>query len=180
MTHFSQAHQELRDTDTTIENLGFQSANAIVEQIVKRLREYEENEPVILPPPPPPIPQETPEEITIQQKQQANAVITPMDQTALVHSMIQNMQMMHKHMHHNYTTGHNGRGRGCRRGRSIYGRGRGRGHNQSGGGSYCHTHGNCKNLVENFRTLGENNKPAATFNSMLGGSATHCFWITPT
>ena len=60
MTHFCQAHQELRDTDTTIDKLGFQSANAIVEQIVERLREAEENEPVILPPPHPPIPQEIP------------------------------------------------------------------------------------------------------------------------
>ena len=59
--------QELRDTDTTIYELGFQSANAIVEQIVEHLRESEENEPVILPPPSPPIPQEIP----IQPQQQA-------------------------------------------------------------------------------------------------------------
>ena len=61
MTHFCQAHQELRDTDTTIDELGFQSANAIVEQIFERLGEAEENEPVILPSPPPPIPQEVPQ-----------------------------------------------------------------------------------------------------------------------
>ena len=34
MDHFRQAHQELRDTDTSMSELGFQSANAIVEQIV--------------------------------------------------------------------------------------------------------------------------------------------------
>ena len=56
MTHFCQDHQELRDTDTTIDELGFQSDNAIVEQIFKRLREVEENKPVISPPLPPPVP----------------------------------------------------------------------------------------------------------------------------
>ena len=60
MTHFCQKHQELRDTDTAIDKLGFQSANAIVEQIVERLREAEDNEPVILPPPPAPLPQDIP------------------------------------------------------------------------------------------------------------------------
>ena len=57
ITHFRQAHQELRDTDATIDELGFQSANSIVEQIVERLREAEENDPVISPPPPTPFPQ---------------------------------------------------------------------------------------------------------------------------
>ena len=41
MKHFLQAHQKLQDTDTTIDKLGFQNDNAIVEQIVERLREYE-------------------------------------------------------------------------------------------------------------------------------------------
>ena len=66
MTHFRQDHQELRDTDTTIDGLGFQSANAIVNQIVKRLREAKENDPVISPPLPPPVPQEIPQDIPIQ------------------------------------------------------------------------------------------------------------------
>ena len=104
MTHFCLSRQEPRDTDTKINKLGFQSANTIVEQIVKCLREAEENEPVILPPPHPPNSQEIP----IQPKQQANAVIPPVDQTALVQSMVQNMQMMYNHMHENYTTGHHG------------------------------------------------------------------------
>ena len=80
MTHFCQAHQELQNIDTTINELGFQSANVIVDQIVERLREAEENEPVILPPPPPPNPQAIP----IQPQKQANAVICPVDQRALV------------------------------------------------------------------------------------------------
>ena len=174
-----QAYQEQRDIDTTINELGFQSANAIVEQIVECLRESEENEPVISQPLPPPIPQEITQEIPIQLKQQANAVIPPMDQMALVQSTMHNMQMMHNHMHQNYTTGHRGRGHGRGRGRGRDGRGRGRGSTHSGGGSYCHTHGNCNHFGDNCRTPGENHNPAATFNNMLGGSATHCFWITP-
>ena len=50
MDHFRQAHQELRDTDTSMSELGFQSANAIVEQIVGRLREEENTQ--SYPPPP--------------------------------------------------------------------------------------------------------------------------------
>ena len=102
-----------------------------------------------------------------------------MDQTALVQSMMHNMQMMHIHMHQNYTTGHQGRAHGRGRGRGRDGHRRGRGRTQSGGGSYCHTHGNCSHLGVNYRTPGENHNPAATFNNMLGGSATHFFWITP-
>ena len=47
MTHFRKAHQELRDTNKTIDELGFQSANAICMQIFECLREAEENKPVI-------------------------------------------------------------------------------------------------------------------------------------
>ena len=43
MTHFRQVHQKLRDTDTKIDELGYQSADAIVEQIVNQLRAVEEN-----------------------------------------------------------------------------------------------------------------------------------------
>ena len=106
-------------------------------------------------------------------------MIPTVDQTALVQSMMQNMHMMHNHMHQNYTTGHHGRGRGRGRGFGRDGRGRGQGRTQSGGGSYCQTHGNFNNLGANCRTPVENQNPAATFNNILGGSATHCFWITP-
>ena len=121
-------------------------------QLLSRLSnasEVEENEPVISPPPPPPAPQEIPQDIPIQPQQQANAVIPPVDQTALVQSMMQNMQMMHNHMHQNYTTGHQGRGRG--RGRDIGrdGRGRGRGRTHSGGCSYHVCDNNCRPHCEN-------------------------------
>ena len=38
MTHFCQAHQEVQDTNTIIDELGFQSANIFVEHIVEHLR----------------------------------------------------------------------------------------------------------------------------------------------
>ena len=134
---------------------------------------------MILPPPPPPVPQEIPQKITIQPQQQANAMIPPMDQTALVQSMMQNMQMIHNHMHQNYTTVHQGQGSGRGRVCGRDGCGRGIGCTHSGGGSYCHTHGNCNHLGVNCRTPGENHNPDATFNNLMGGSATHCFWIIP-
>ena len=102
-----------------------------------------------------------------------------MYQTELVQSMIQNMQMMNNHMHHNYTTVHQGRGRGRGRGCGRDGCGCGRGRTHSGGGSYCYTHDNCNHLGVNFRTPVENHNPVATFNNIMGRSATHCFWITP-
>ena len=39
MDHFRQAHQELRNTDTLVEELGYQNMNAIVKKIVERLGE---------------------------------------------------------------------------------------------------------------------------------------------
>ena len=36
---FVEAHQELRDTDASVNKLGFHSVNAIVEQIIQQLRE---------------------------------------------------------------------------------------------------------------------------------------------
>ena len=125
--------------------MGFQSTNETIEQIVERLRKAEENELVILPPPPPP----NPEEIPIQPQQQDNTVIPPVNQTALFQTMMQNIQILHDHMHQNYITGQHGRGRGRVRGSGRDGHGRGRGRTKSGGGSYCHTHGNCNNLGAN-------------------------------
>ena len=51
MAHFRQAHQELRDTDTSMEELGFQTANAIVAHIVDRLRVEEDDTAMLIPPP---------------------------------------------------------------------------------------------------------------------------------
>ena len=91
MTHFRQAHQELRDTDTTIDELGYQSANVIVEQIVYRLRAVEKDEdpgslPHVPPTPPPP-----PLEAIFHPQSQANAIISHSEHAALVQIMMQNM-----------------------------------------------------------------------------------------
>ena len=93
--------------------------------------------------------------------------------------MMQNILMMHYHMHQNYITGHHGQGHGRGRGCGRDGCGRGWGRTQGDGGSYCHTHGNCNHLGENCNTPRENHNPAATFNNILGGSSGRCFWITP-
>ena len=37
--NFRQAHQELRNTDSTINELGFHNVNTIIEYIVDRLKE---------------------------------------------------------------------------------------------------------------------------------------------
>ena len=149
MAHFRQAHQELRDTDTSMEEIGFQTANAIVEQIVDRLRAeevegnmnmlppgYEQNlvgpppgfatppgyeQPPPPPPPPPPPHHPTNVPLLPPTQQQANAILPIVDpNTAVLNAMMANMRMMHDNMHQNFQ----GRGRG--RGR-VYDRGQGRG-----------------------------------------------------
>ena len=137
--HFRQAHQELRDTDTTINQLGFHSANAIVKQIVDCLREeddtrmrvqnefhtvqptptpgYEMSPPPgfdLSPPPAPPTVAHTP----ILDPPQANAVLSTDLNTAVLKDMMRSMQLLHDNMHQTFRQG---RGRGYRRGR---GRGR--------------------------------------------------------
>ena len=130
--HFPTAYQELRDTDATIDELGYHSANAILEQIVDWLQNKQEDDsetsyevstsvhPIVHPMTPiPPV-------MTIP-IQQANAVIDPniviMEQTIIIMStMFETMQHNGNHHGRGY-----GRGRGC--GRAFqYGRRRGRGH----------------------------------------------------
>ena len=201
--HFRQAHQELRDTDTTINELGFQSANAIVEQIVAALQQADAADASGLQAPPgfPPAMYAPPAEpVHVQQLAapaqapspsiapayvpaplQANAVLPPVDpNTTLMHTMMQNMQMMHDNMHQNYFPAGRGRGfgRGRGRGRHQQGRGRGRGRSHTNGGSYCHTHGNCNHIGTECNTPSENHQAAATFANMMGGSTNRCYWIT--
>ena len=190
MTHFRQAHQELRDTDTSVEELGFQSANAIVEQIVDCLRTEEESivpssplqyalppeyaqSPTPLPPPPPPPAAQLPPT-----QQQANAVVPTDPNAAVLQAMMSNMQMMHDTMHQNFR--HNrgrGRGRGAARGR---GRSRGRGGNRQRGeipNCYCHTHGSCAHPSSACETPAEGHQSDATFSNMMGGSTNRCYWL---
>ena len=121
MDHFRQVHQELRNTDTLMEELGYQSANAIIEQIIEQLREEEENmipprqpvyeaPPAVTPPPAIPPPSPAP---------QANAVLPVNLNAAVIQAMMQNMQLMHDNVHQQYY-----QGRGCGRSRNQ-GRGRG-------------------------------------------------------
>ena len=201
--HFRQAHQELRDTDTTINELGFQSANAIVEQIVAALQDESAEAQRFLPhpqaaaaptpyhdppsttpaySPPSGAPEYAPPQAPSTPPFQANAVLPHIDpNTALIQTMMQNMQMMHDNMHQNYFPA--GRGRGFGRGRGGNrnhhgrGRGRGRGRTHTNGGKYCHTHGNCNHIGTECNTPGENHQSAATFANMMGGSTNRCYWI---
>ena len=198
ITHFRQAHQELRDTDASMEELGYQSANAIVEQIVDRLREEDQQHPPPIaapyydippgynpppeyeaPPPPPTLPP-APLPPTAPQ-QQANAVVPADPNTAVLAAMMANMQMMHDSMHQNFNgrSGGRGRGRGGQRGR---GRGRGRGGNRNASqrtNLYCHTHGNCAHSSNECQTPAEGHQNDATFTNMMGGSNNRCFWMNP-
>ena len=64
-----EAHQELRDTDTPINELGYHSTNAMVEQIVQRLREE------IVPPGAPILPPPVDNLIVVQEAQYTNNMI---------------------------------------------------------------------------------------------------------
>ena len=75
MTHFRQAHQELRNTGAIIDQLGFQSENAIVEQIVELLQADNK---VFPPPPSPLLSQAPPVHDPPPQVPQAN-IVTPVD-----------------------------------------------------------------------------------------------------
>ena len=188
--YFRQAHQEIRDTDTSMYKLGYQSANPIDKQIVERLR-YEE-EIIILPPPPvyelPPMyalpGQPPPPPVYAPPAQpppppQANAVVPADPNAAVLQAMIQNMKLMHDNVHQKFYQGQGrGRSRGLGRGRGRGG-GRGRGEQNMGGGSYFHTHGHCAYLEIKCRTLGPNNNNDATFANMREGRKLRCYWINP-
>ena len=196
MAHFRQAHQELRDTDTSMEELGYQSANALVEQIVERLREEDDTIaspthpdyviPPVHTPPLPPIPT-TPPPLPPQPyvqppttQQQANAVVPIDPNAAVMQAMMNNMQMMHDTMHQNFRHGRGrGRGRVPARGR---GRGRGRSGNRNRGertNQYCHSHGNCAHTGRECETPAEGHQIDATFANLMGGSTNRCYWLLP-
>ena len=127
IAHFRQAHQDLHNTDTSMSELGYQSANAFVKQIVKILREEEEK---IIPPPPPvyelpPVyipPKQPPPppmyEPTAQPSPppQANTVIPANPNAAVLQAMMQSMKLIHDNMHQKYYHSR-GRGRGRAQGR---------------------------------------------------------------
>ena len=88
MTHFRQAHQELRDIDTTVNKLGYHSANAIVQ--IERLRQEHDKATA------PPSDNLSPtEEVPALPPAQANVVQPPVDpDLLLMQQMMQNMQTM--------------------------------------------------------------------------------------
>ena len=188
--------------------LGYQSANAIVGQIVKQLREEEES--IIRPTPPgygPPPEYKTPTgyetppsykvppvytlleqppppptyDLPVQPVplSQATAVIPANLNTAELQAMMQSIKLMHGSMHQSYYQG-SGRGRGCAQGRGQgrYG-GRGSVDQHMVGVNYCHTHSNCALLGSACRTPGPTHNNKATFANIMGESKLRCYWINP-
>ena len=170
--HFTEAHQELRATDATVDELGYHSANAIVQQIVEQMQAAEDD----IPPPPPPQPpviQPPP----VEQIPQANAVVT---QTTLMTQMMEQLARMEERAIERDNPPYRGPGRGNRdryrgRGRGRHNRsGQGGGHQARRGGKYCHTHGNCAHTSQECETRAEGHKATATFSNMQGGSTANC------
>ena len=180
---FTIAHQELRDTEASLNEIGFQSANAIVTQIVDELRNKNmlQNQsgdvpPVIPNPPPPPVAASTQESLLM----------------LLMATMQSNMEDMRAQLdtaphnsHHvfrgggcycSYEGGYHGqdRSRGRDRGRER-GRGRNAGRVQSPCvGKYCFTHGNCAHTDAEFNTPNKTHNAGATFANMQGGRTEIC------
>ena len=118
MDRFRTAHEELRYTGATIDELGYHSANAIVEQILDRLREVEPKitkeapaayQPAMVPTPhvvdqaPPPA------------SHQENAVVDP--NVVVMEQMMTNMTTMLNILHNN--GGSHGQGYGREHGREY-------------------------------------------------------------
>ena len=177
--HFTTAHQELRETQASVDEIGFQSANAIVSQIVDELRT--EFSHATQPPAnnePPAIPHQAPQE------QLALATTSPQEATMMTMfaTMQANMEMMRLQIeeNRNYRGGrgagriHRGGGRGGGRNK---GRGGGRTSNRTQGprrGHYCSTHGNCAHEGRDCNTPGPNHQPTASFTNMMGGNTRNC------
>ena len=176
--HFMEAHTELRATDTTVNELGYHSANALVEQIADRLNHLPiEDPPPFLPPveeahappaPPPPsianATQQTPDALLMQQ-------------------MIAQMNRMEERdvaRQAELTVLRNAVGQGRGRNQNDHGgRGRGRGRGRAAPlprrrGSYCWTHGNCANTGSECLTPSDGHIATATFTNMQGGSTLNC------
>ena len=130
---FVEAHQELRDTDASVDELGFHSVNAIVEQIFQQLREEVPSDtPPILPRQESPIvAHDNHQEILLPVQETVNATQVDPAMTTLMTTIMANMEAMRLRIEgHKYNAGrhskYRGRGRGRVRGRGGCG-GRGRG-----------------------------------------------------
>ena len=178
-----------------MDELGYQSANAMVSQmanqVIEELRaEMHERAPAVNHPPPhAPPPTTTPPSTPL-----ALATVLPQDQNmmAMLATMQANMEQMRLQMNAQTQQpqnqqpwyDHSGRGRG--RGRGLggrgnsttrgFGRGRGRGDGTTRrrGGFYCHTHGNCAHNGADCQAPSAAHKTTATFANMMGGSTRNC------
>ena len=194
---FTEAHQDLKDIDATVDKLGFHSANSIIFQIVEQLRnDYTPSVETRTHPEASVYNSETSLPIqTIEVHSEYTDVPTaPTTNTiqkvypamaTLMSTMMSNIEFMRLHIKGNerqgeYGTGyHNGRGRryGCRRGRgrTCTDRGRGCGRNeQHRWGKYCHTHGNSADSSTECETTDPDHKTAAAFADMMGGRQNNC------
>ena len=184
---FSVAHQELRETESTIDDIGFQSANAIISQmanqVVAELRaELPQREPTMVQTPPEPSPPSSTPLALATGTPSTEATMMTMFATMQVNMDAMRLQMETANLHSPSDYGGRGRSRGRGRGRNNHGaRGQGRGRGRSDypiqrrrGGHYCSTHGNCAHSGADCQTPGATHQPTATFTNMMGGSTRNC------
>ena len=179
--HFTLAHTELRATDSTVDELGYHSANAMVTQIVEQLRQAAAQDhqefpagPDLHPPPlPPPPPVQEPAPT-------ANAVVqTPATDPIMVQLLAQMQQMQQQLIdqgNQNYQNRGNqdyqNRGRG--RGRGNRNQNVNRGNPQRGRRQYCWSHGSCAHSGTQCETQSEGYISSATFSNKQNGSTRNC------
>ena len=139
--HFSATHTELRATDSTVDELGYHSANAMVAQIVEQLRVATVQDPQEFPegPEPPPLPLHIP----IQEPAPtANKVVHAPTTDPIMVQILAKMQQMQQQLNNQNNQGNknhqNRGGRGRREGRPQNKNG---GNLQRGRRQYCWTHG---------------------------------------
>ena len=170
--HFTDAHVELRAIDATTDELGYHSVNAVVENIVERLLQVqnEAEPPPAFEPLPPHVPAPPIEVANAVAHQPANDGFAQMQMQILALQQ-QNQDMMAQLFARNQF----GRGRG--RGGRPHGRG-GRAHGRGGRGNrrgqYCWTHGNCAHNGQECETPAEGHIATATFANKQNGSTRGC------
>ena len=183
--NFTEVHQELCNTDATVDELGFHSENAIVGQIIEQLRDKVPTDnanpsPDSQPAPPlgyPPessLPPSNPSNTGIDIANSIQIIDPAM--VTLMATLMANMEATRLRIEGNksgqrgeYTPYHGrvqerARGRGCgparRRGRN----------NPRRGGNYCYTYSNCVHASSTCETPGPENKTEATFANMMNGN----------
>ena len=185
---FTTVHQELRDTDVTVDKLGFSSANAIIAQIVDQLRAEvlleSELEPQIITTTPSSPSENLPTANTVHSTSDS-AIIS------LMASMMASMEEMRAQVNELYEKKRDGNGQFSPRSRYFHqergyfnGHGRGRGCSPARGecmshrsGRYCHTHLNCAHMGRECETRAEGHKETASFYNMMVGLNLNYDWL---